>query len=237
MRPGAGQTAGIPHLVWYHRGERRIVEYGSSLGAVRAAGLRETMRDAIVELSGSHLAQTETTVFETLEEAGLVTGAVNFTRYGARGSIASACRPSRAGTAGTPSRSPGRRGSSSSTCTSPTTWARPSPSVRAPQARSTPTRSRWPLARHAHGFDFLVYYLPDYDYASAAAGPEGSDDALRRADRAVAELLEAAGGCEAFLERYAIVVCADHGQTAVRDVVRLEDAFSDLRVPAPRSRP
>ena len=28
----------IPHLVWYHRGERRLVEYGSSFGAVRAAG-------------------------------------------------------------------------------------------------------------------------------------------------------------------------------------------------------
>ena len=28
----------IPHLVWYHRGEKRLVEYGSSFGAVRAAG-------------------------------------------------------------------------------------------------------------------------------------------------------------------------------------------------------
>ena len=28
----------IPHLVWYHRGEQRLVEYGSSFGAVRAAG-------------------------------------------------------------------------------------------------------------------------------------------------------------------------------------------------------
>ena len=29
----------IPHLVWYHRGERRIVEYGSSFAALRATGL------------------------------------------------------------------------------------------------------------------------------------------------------------------------------------------------------
>ena len=28
----------IPHLVWYHRGEKRVVEYGSSFGAMRAAG-------------------------------------------------------------------------------------------------------------------------------------------------------------------------------------------------------
>ena len=29
----------IPHLVWWHRGERRIVEYGSSFAALVAAGL------------------------------------------------------------------------------------------------------------------------------------------------------------------------------------------------------
>ena len=31
---------GIPHLVWYHRAEGRFVEYGSSFGAIRAAGTR-----------------------------------------------------------------------------------------------------------------------------------------------------------------------------------------------------
>src|SRR5437764_12643981 len=36
----------IPHLVWYHRGERRIVEYGSSFAAVRAAGPRPALADA-----------------------------------------------------------------------------------------------------------------------------------------------------------------------------------------------
>ena len=36
----------IPHLVWYHRGEQRLVEYGSSFGAVRAAGTTRTIRDA-----------------------------------------------------------------------------------------------------------------------------------------------------------------------------------------------
>ena len=28
----------IPHLVWWHRGEQRLVEYGSSFAAIRAAG-------------------------------------------------------------------------------------------------------------------------------------------------------------------------------------------------------
>ena len=34
----------IPHLVWYHRGEQRLVEYGSSFGAVRAAGTKQSLR-------------------------------------------------------------------------------------------------------------------------------------------------------------------------------------------------
>jgi hypothetical protein len=93
---------------------------------------------------------------------------------------------------------------------------------------------RWLVTRD--GFDFLVYYLPDYDYASHAAGPDGSDEALRRADRALGELLRAAGGFEAFLERYAIVVCADHGQAPVREAVRLEERLSDLRLAVPRRR-
>ena len=37
----------IPHLVWWHRGERRIVEYGSSFSALRAAGLTQSLTDTI----------------------------------------------------------------------------------------------------------------------------------------------------------------------------------------------
>ena len=37
----------IPHLVWWHRGEQRIVEYGSSFGAVRAAGIARSLRDTV----------------------------------------------------------------------------------------------------------------------------------------------------------------------------------------------
>ena len=41
----------IPHLVWYHRGERRIVEYGSSFAALRAAGTRRAILDAIFNMN------------------------------------------------------------------------------------------------------------------------------------------------------------------------------------------
>jgi hypothetical protein len=75
------------------------------------------------------------------------------------------------------------------------------------------------------GFDFLLYYLPDYDYASHAEGPEGAEAALTRTDRAVAALLDAAGGADEFLERYSVLVCSDHGQTKVERGVRLEATF------------
>ena len=41
----------IPHLVWWHRGEQRIVEYGSSFGAVRAAGIARSLRDTVIDLN------------------------------------------------------------------------------------------------------------------------------------------------------------------------------------------
>ena len=63
----------IPHLVWYHRGERRLVEYGSSFGAMRAAGARQSIRDTIVNMNARHLGRDAVTVYEGLEDAGLRT--------------------------------------------------------------------------------------------------------------------------------------------------------------------
>ncbi len=74
----------IPHLVWYHRGERRLVEYGSSFGAVRAAGAIQSLTDTIYGLNASHLGARAVTVYEALEDAGRVAAAVNITCYRGR---------------------------------------------------------------------------------------------------------------------------------------------------------
>jgi hypothetical protein len=87
---------------------------------------------------------------------------------------------------------------------------------------------RWLVTRD--GFDFLVFYLPDYDFASHAAGPEVAHAALARADHAIGLLLEAAGGPDEFLERYAVLLCSDHGQTSVGTSARLEASFSGFRL-------
>jgi hypothetical protein len=87
---------------------------------------------------------------------------------------------------------------------------------------------RWLVTRD--GFDFLAYYLSGYDFASHGGGPdsEAAARALEQCDAAIGALFEAAGGPGEFLERYAVMLLSDHGQTPVERVARLEDAFEDV---------
>ncbi len=169
----------IPHLVWYHRGERRIVEYGSSFAAVRAAGMARAILDTIINMNRDHLGRDAVTLFEALEDAGLTAAAINITCYRGR------TRHLYAAAVG-----------------------------------------RWLVTRD--GFDFLTYYLPDYDFASHVHGPEGAHEALARSDAAVRALVDAAGGPDEFLERYAVLLCSDHGQTPVAQHAHLETPFLPL---------
>src|ERR671925_1036774 len=60
----------IPHLVWYDRKRRRIVEYGSSFAALRAAGMARSILDAIINMNRLHLSPGAVTVYESLDDAG-----------------------------------------------------------------------------------------------------------------------------------------------------------------------
>jgi hypothetical protein len=215
----------IPHLVWYHRGEERVVEYGSSFSAMRAVGARQAIRDTIFGMSGEHVSRDATTVFEALEDADLEPAAINFTCYRGRTRH--------------PIRLPGlaRRNRWYEAVYGPRHFfffnVFESERTGAPLAvRSRLDGSiddyaavvgRWLVTRDA--FDFLVFYLPDYDYASHLTGPDASLAALERSDAALARLLDAAGGADGFLERYAVIVCSDHGQTRVERLARLQDSF------------
>ena len=59
----------IPHLVWYDRERSRVVEYGSSFAAVRAAGMARSLLDTIINLNRLHLGADAVTVYEALEDA------------------------------------------------------------------------------------------------------------------------------------------------------------------------
>src|SRR6266705_295873 len=63
----------IPHLVWWHRGERRLIEYGSSFAALRAAGMAQSLVDTIFNMNQRHLGADAVTIYEALENAGFVT--------------------------------------------------------------------------------------------------------------------------------------------------------------------
>jgi type I phosphodiesterase/nucleotide pyrophosphatase len=215
---------GIPHLVWFHREEERLVEYGSSFGAIRAAGTTRAIRDAIFNMNQEHLSREAVTVFEALEEAGLVTAAVNMVCY--RGPVRHrATVPGVARPAFGPSRF-----FYYNLFESDVTGAPLAIRTRARGSVDEYARvvGRWLVTRD--GFDCLVFYLPDYDFASHAAGPEAAHAALARADRAIGSLFEAAGGPDDFLARYAVVLCSDHGQTRVDRPVQLQDAFARFRL-------
>jgi hypothetical protein len=214
----------IPHLVWYDRGQRRLIEYGSSFGAVFAAGTRRSILDTIFHMNGRHLGAGAATVFEALRDAGLVTAAINFTCYRGR-------TPHRTVLPGVTRRALGPERfffynlfESDETGAPLAVRKRAAGTVDAYAAAV----GRWLVTRD--GFDFLVYYLSDYDYASHALGPEGAAAKLGDADRAVGALLEAAGGLDEFLDRYDVVLCSDHGQTEVQRAAALEAAYADLRV-------
>src|SRR6059036_1555739 len=193
----------IPHLVWFAREERRLVEYGSSFGAVVAAGTRRSLVDTIFNLSGRHLSSGAVTVFEALDDAGLVTAAVNFTCYRGR-TEHRATLPGLARSVLGPRRFFFYNLFESDVTGAPLAVRRRSAGSVDGYAAAV---GRWLVTRD--GFDFLAYYLSDYDYASHATGPAAADEVLRRTDGAVATLLDAAGGWDEFLDRYAVVLCSD----------------------------
>ena len=214
----------IPSLVWWNREERRIVEYGSSLSALRAAGLSQSLVDTIFNMNARHLSRDAVTIYEALEDAGLVAAAVNITCYRGRHRYLPTVPGLNRAAFGP------RRFFFYGLFESDRTGA---PfAVRSRRAGSVDAYAaavgRWLVTRD--GFDFLAFYLSGYDFASHAGGPDGAeaDLALEQADAAIGTLLDAAGGPDEFLERYAVVLLSDHGQTRVERASRLEEPLADV---------
>jgi hypothetical protein len=217
----------IPHLVWYHRGEGRVVEYGSSFSAMRAVGARRAIRDTIFEMSGEHVSKDATTVFEALEDGRFEPAAINFTCYRGRTRHPIRLPPVARRNRWYEAVYGPRHFFFFNVFESERTGARLAVRSRLDGSIDDYAAAvgRWLVTRDA--FDFLVFYLPDYDFASHLSGPDDSLAALERSDGAVARLLQAAGGTAAFLERYAVVVCSDHGQTPVERLARLHAAYPE----------
>jgi hypothetical protein len=225
----------IPSMNWYHRGEERYIEYGSSFPATRAFGVVRSLYDTVYNMNMAHLTRARRTVFEHLDDAGLRTACTTWLIYRGR------TRHDPSGT------SVYRRIAEAAQFRHPVYGARELFYADLFDSRDTGCTSALglPGQRDRHTgcvgaylvehdlFDFLLFSLPDNDTHSHKAGPDGQVVSLAEADRALERIMHVAGGVDAFLEDHAVIVMSDHSQTAVEDRVNLSDVFADARVLLP----
>jgi hypothetical protein len=226
---------GVPSINWYHRGERRYVEYGSSWPATRTFGVLGTIKDIVYNMNFEHLSRAHPTFFETLDDNGVRTACTPFLIFRGRtrhelavqGWMRRVARAAKAHHAvyGPAELFYGELFSSRNIDCRPT-LARPG------------TRDAYSgcvgeyLARYDL-FDFLLFSLPDNDHYSHRNGPDATVTSIAWADSNIARLVDGAGGIDRFFEGHAVIVMADHAQTGVRHGVRIADALTGWRVLRP----
>jgi hypothetical protein len=225
----------IPSMNWYHRGEERYVEYGSSFPATRAFGVVRSLYDTVYNMNMAHLTRAHKTVFEHLDDAGLRTACTTYliyrgrTRHDPSGAsvyrrIAEAAQFRHAVYGARELFYADLFDSRNTGCTS---------ALGMPGQRDRHTGCVGAYLVEHDLFDFLLFSLPDNDTHSHKAGPDGQVRSIADADRALERIVHVAGGVEAFLERHAVIVMSDHSQTAVEARTNLADAFADARVLLP----
>jgi hypothetical protein len=226
---------GVPSICWYHRGEKRYVDYGSSAAAVRTFGVLRALTDTVYNMNFDHLQRRTLTVFERLDDMGVRTACTPFlifrgrTRHemGVQGWMrrvlqAANFRHSVYG----PSELFYGELYASQDVDCPPTLARPG--TRDPYSGCVGAY----LERHDL-YDFMLFSLPDNDHHSHRFGPQATMASIARADRHLAELAEPSGGIEGFLENHAVILMSDHGQVAVSERINLATALADWRVLQP----
>ncbi len=225
----------IPSMNWYHRGEERYVEYGSSFPATRVFGVVRSLYDTVYNMNMAHLTRARRTVFEHLDDAGLRTACTTWLIYRGR------TRHDPSGT------SVYRRIAEAAQFHHPVYGARELFYADLFDSRDTGCTSALglPGQRDRHTgcvgaylvehdlFDFLLFSLPDNDTHSHKAGPDGQVISIAEADRALERIMQVAGGVDAFLEHHCVIVMSDHSQTAVEERVNLSDVFAEAHVLLP----
>jgi hypothetical protein len=229
------ESHAVPSINWYHRGEERYVEYGSSWPATRTFGVLRTLNDIVYNMNFEHLSRSHPTFFESLDDGGVRTACTPFLIFRGRtrhelalqGWMRRVARAAnfRHAVYGPAELFYGELYSSRAVDCRPT-LARPG------------TRDAYSgcvgehLARYDL-YDFLLFSLPDNDHYSHRRGPEATAISIQVADHNLQRLADATGGTEAFLEENAVILMADHSQTAVDSGIRLADALIDWEVLRP----
>jgi predicted AlkP superfamily pyrophosphatase or phosphodiesterase len=225
----------IPSMNWYHREERRYVEYGSSFSASRQFGVVRSLTDTVYRMNSEHLSHDVETVFESLDDADVRTAGTTYLIYRGRHEheVANESALARIVTS--------------------TLFRR---TIEGPRelfyadlyaSRRTGCRGQLglPGARDQHTgcvgayliehdlFDFMLYSLPDNDAYSHRNGPHAQVTSLAAADRQLERLMHAAGGPDEFFDDYSVIVCSDHSQAPVEERIRLDQAFAEFSVATP----
>jgi hypothetical protein len=222
----------IPSMNWYHREEARYVEYGSSFSASRQFGVLRSLTDTVYRMNAEHLSREVQTVFETLDDVEVRTAGTTYLIYRGRHQheVANETALARIVTS--------------------TLFRR---SIEGPlelfyadlyASRKTGCRGQlgMPGIRDQHTgcvgaylvendlCDFMLFSLPDNDAYSHKNGPHAQVTSIAAADRQLERLMHAAGGPEAFLRDYGVIVVSDHSQAPVEERIRLVEAFGEFDV-------
>ena len=221
---------------WYHRLERRYIEYGSSFEATRVFGLFRAMYDLVYNMNLGHLSWEAETVFERLGDAGIRTACTPFLIYRGR-------RRHELSLEGL------ARRAFEAVNFRHAVWAPDEffyGDLYASRQTGCSANLGRPGTRDAYAacvteelvregqYDFLLFALPDNDFYSHRHGPEASVRSIGRADESFARIVEAGGGLDAFLAENAVILTGDHAQTEVTDALPLAEALAeDWRVLEP----
>jgi hypothetical protein len=229
----------IPAMNWYHRGERRYVEYGSSFDASRAFGVFESLTDTIYNMNMAHLNRECKTVFESLQDAGVRTTGTTYLMYRGRTRhvmSADGVYPRLA-----------RAGGFRHAVWGPDEFfyadlfsSRKTPCrgvLGMPGQRDQHTACVGAFAEENDLYDFMLASLPDNDTYSHRRGPYAQVTSIESADRALERIMHAAGGPDEFLADHAIVVMSDHSQIAVVDEINLADVLAGYELLQPTVTP
>ncbi|MCB8971695.1 MAG: alkaline phosphatase family protein [Thermoleophilales bacterium] len=214
VRPDQHQ---IPGMNWYHRAEERYVEYGSSFEATRLFGLFRSLYDTVYNLNMGHLNHETLTCFERLGDAGFRTACTPFLIYrgrtrhevGLEGLLKAAASAAKFHHAvwGPDELFYGELYSSRKVDCKPT--------LARPATRDAYSACVGRELVKQDLYDFMLFSLPDNDYFSHRDGPRETQESIALADDALAELVDAHGGIEPFLEANGVIVVADHAQSHV----------------------
>jgi Type I phosphodiesterase / nucleotide pyrophosphatase len=232
---GVGQDEHrIPGMNWFHRGEHRYVEYGSSFRASQRFGIARQLTDTVYNMNRAHLSSHTPTVFETLDDADVRTAGTTYLMYRGRH----------------------RHEPQRDTALTRIASALMPHAVMGPRelfyadifaSRRTGCRSGlgMPGVRDRHSgcvsaymvehdlFDFLLLSLPDNDWYSHKHGLEAQVHSIGQADLQLARMMNAAGGVDEFLREHAVIAMADHSHAPVSATIALQDELDELGVLGP----